>query len=250
MPTLSAFASSSTTSLRATQRGGTILGLVLGVLIGLIAALVVAVYVTKVPIPFSPRSNTVEGSVKEEMEKNKGWDPNAPLAGRGAASSASVVVPEHLPEADSATAAGQADPTSTKPTPQATAKPTAKPSAKPSPQATATPEPASDDPLADLVKRKTVMQQGDVSSDEVAAKAEPFIYYVQIGAFINREQADSQKAQAAMAGFSADISERDQAGRLVYRVRLGPFDSKDAADTAKSRLGSAGISGALVRVQR
>ena len=101
-----------------------------------------------------------------------------------------------------------------------------------------------------MVKRKTVLQQGDVSTDEVVAQAEPFIYYVQIGAFINKTEADSQKAQAALSGFNADISEREQAGRQVYRVRLGPFETKDAADTAKARLNAAGINGALVRTQR
>ena len=66
----------------ARQRGGTFLGLVLGVLIGLFAALAVAVYVTKVPIPFSKRNNTVMGSIEQEQAKNQDWDPNAPLAGK------------------------------------------------------------------------------------------------------------------------------------------------------------------------
>ncbi len=231
------------------QYGGTFLGLILGVLIGLFAALAVAVYVTKVPIPFSSKNNQVEGSVQAEIEKNKSWNPNAGLVGGKVDMGQTVRIPEHTPTPEATPDALAKLALSKNKTDHADAadKPSAAPSSKPSP----TPEVKnSDDPLADLVKRKTVLQQGDVSTDEVVAQAEPFIYYVQIGAFINKTEADSQKAQAALSGFNADISEREQAGRQVYRVRLGPFETKDAADTAKARLNAAGINGALVRTQR
>ncbi len=229
---------------RAQERGGTFLGLILGILIGLFAALVVAVYVTKVPIPFSPTSRTIEGSVEEEIQKNKNWDPNGALGTGNIGLGKTVEIPEH-------TATPEAEPSHTADTAAETVRATKTPKPRPQVEATESPNTSdNDDPLADLVKRKTSVQQGDVSTDELAAKADPFIYYVQIGAFANRDQAEGQKAQAAMAGFSAEISERDQAGRLVHRVRLGPFDNKEAADTAKARLASAGIQGALVRIQR
>lgn len=65
------------------QRGGTILGFILGVVIGLGAALAVAVYVTKVPIPFIDKGQvrSVDQDVIES-ERNKNWDPNAPLYGK------------------------------------------------------------------------------------------------------------------------------------------------------------------------
>ena len=238
-----------TTTQHASQRGGTFLGLILGVLIGLFAALAVAVYVTKVPIPFAPKSSQVEGSVQDEIEKNKAWNPNAGLVGGKVDMGQTVQIAAHTP-APEATDSQVLTPTPVKKkTPEAEEQSPAKASPSLAPE-TKTDAKTSDDPLADLVKRKTVVQQGDVSTDEVVAKAEPFIYYVQIGAFVNKTEADSQKAQAAMSGFSADISEREQAGRQVYRVRLGPFDSKEAADTAKTRLAGAGMNGALVRTQR
>lgn len=236
-----------TAAARPTQRGGTFLGLILGVLIGLFAALAVAVYVTKVPIPFAPKNSQVEGSVQAEIEKNKAWNPNAGLVGGKVDMGQTVQIPEHTPAPEASTDLESTPTPAKKKTPETETQPSPQPKAKASP----TPEAkTSDDPLADLVKRKTVAQQGDVSTDEVVAQAEPFIYYVQIGAFVNKTEADSQKAQAALSGFSADISEREQAGRQVYRVRLGPFDSKEAADTAKARLGAAGMNGALVRTQR
>lgn len=236
-----------TAAARHTQRGGTFLGLILGVLIGLFAALAVAVYVTKVPIPFASKNSQVEGSVQAEIEKNKTWNPNAGLVGGKVDMGQTVQIAQHTP-APEGSPEDAATPTPIK---KKTGETEAKPSPEPHSKASPTPEAkTSDDPLADLVKRKTAIQQGDVSTDEVVAQAEPFIYYVQIGAFVNRSEADSQKAQAALSGFSADISEREQAGRQVYRVRLGPFDTKEAADTAKARLGAAGMNGALVRTQR
>ena len=65
------------------QRGGFLMGLVAGLLVGLALALGVALYITKAPIPFinkvpqrTPEQDTAEA------ERNRSWDPNAPLAGK------------------------------------------------------------------------------------------------------------------------------------------------------------------------
>lgn len=225
------------------QRGGTFLGLVLGVLIGLFAALAVAVYVTKVPIPFSKRNNTAMGTIEQEQAKNQDWDPNAPLAGKKASTASANSTASAPTQPENGDAAAPRTKT------EAEAKPNEK--LKPSPKPALDPD--SDDPLADLLKSKTAPSpkpqalQGDLST---AMTVEPFIYYVQIGAFVNSDEAESQRAKAAMAGFDARISEREQAGRQIFRVRLGPFDSKDLADRAKSTIEATGLDGALVRVQR
>ena len=93
-----------------------------------------------------------------------------------------------------------------------------------------------DDPLGDLARAK--------------AGADPFVYFVQAGAYRNEPEAQAQKAKLALKGLTSAVSERDQDGRTVYRVRLGPFDSKDDAENTKSKLDSAKIESALVRVQR
>ena len=63
------------------QAGGFALGLVVGLLMGLALALGVALYITKAPVPFLNKvpQRTVEQD-KAEAERNKNWDPNAPLA--------------------------------------------------------------------------------------------------------------------------------------------------------------------------
>jgi cell division protein FtsN len=82
------------------------------------------------------------------------------------------------------------------------------------------------------------------------ASAEPFVYFVQVGAFRTQEDADAQRAKLSMSGFETRITEREQAGRTVYRVRAGPFERREDAERVKSRLSDNGIDNQLVSVQR
>jgi len=197
--------------LKTTQRGGFVLGLVVGLLIGLVLALGVALYVTKVPVPFIDKvpQRTAEQDAAE-AERNKRWDPNAPLVGKparpGAAASGSVAVAPAPPPASAAPA----------PAPRATAAPASAAAAKPS--------------------AKTA--------------ADPFIYFVQAGAFQRMEEAESQRARLGMAGVESKILEREQAGRTVYRVRVGPLDQHADAEAMKERLTGAGFESVIVRVER
>lgn len=63
------------------QRGGFAIGLVAGLLVGLALALGVALYITKAPVPFIdkvPQRTAEQDSA--EAERNRTWNPNAPLA--------------------------------------------------------------------------------------------------------------------------------------------------------------------------
>lgn len=194
------------------QRGGTILGFVIGVVVGLGAALAVAVYVTKVPVPFVDRGQTRSANQDAvESQKNKDWDPNAPLYGKNPAKpSVAVPAPGTAPAEE----------------------PVTLPKGELKPAVTA-------DPLGDLAKARA---SADV--------AEPFRYFVQIGAYRTMEDAESQRAKLTLSGVESKISEREQAGRTVFRVRVGPFDRRDEADRTKEKLDAAGLETALVRVQR
>ncbi len=198
------------------QRGGTVLGFILGLVVGLAAALAVAVYVTKVPIPFvsKSQSRTPEQDAAES-KKNKDWDPNAPLYGKNPAKPA-------LPASAAASAAELA----------ASAAPAPAPKVELKPAVTA-------DPLGDLAKSRAG-----------AVAAEPFIYFVQVGAFRTAEDAESQRARLSLSGVEAKVSEREQAGRAVFRVRVGPFEKKEDADKTKEKLDATGVETALVRVAR
>lgn len=216
------------------QRGGTILGFIIGVVVGLGAALAVAVYVTKVPIPFvnKGQSRTADQDIAES-QKNKNWDPNAPLYGKNPAK---PVTPASQPADIAATAATASTGSAS------AARGTAAPASAPAPAPVSKPElkPAvSADPLGDLAKARAA-----------GATAEPFSYFVQVGAFRTPEDAESQRAKLSLGGVEAKVSEREQSGRAVFRVRVGPFARKDDADRAKEKLDAAGHDTALVRVQR
>lgn len=200
------------------QRGGTTLGFIIGVVVGLAVALAVAVYVTKVPVPFlnKGQSRTPEQDAAESR-KNKDWDPNAPLAGK--------TTPKPVVTAPAPVVASPAPKSDKK---AAVASPVSRPENKPA---------VSADPLGDLARAK-------------AAGAEPFSYFVQVGAFRAQEEAESQRARLSLAGVEAKVTEREQSGRQVFRVRVGPFDKKEEADHTKERLEAAGYETALVRVQR
>lgn len=205
------------------QRGGTFLGFVLGLVVGLGVALAVAVYVTKVPIPFLDKGmNRPAEQDAVEQQKNKDWDPNAPLYGKNPARPASVEQIEAAPVKSAASGA----------------EPAAKAELKPAVTA---------DPLGDLVKAKTAAK-GAASAQ--AGATDPFVYFVQVGAFRTQEDAESQRAKLSLAGIETKVSEREQAGRTVYRVRLGPFDQRDDADAAKAKMEAAGQEAALVRTAR
>ena len=217
------------------QRGSTLIGFIIGLLVGLVVALGVAIYVTKVPIPFmakgQPRSAEADA---QESEKNKDWDPNAPLYGKKGSKSAD--------KADES-----------------------------KPDVAVKIDPKSADPIGELAKVKTTDAKSETKAksdakvsetkptevknidtkpvDTKPSNTDPFIYFVQAGAYRTTEEAEAQRAKTGMLGLETKISERDQGGRTVYRVRVGPLD-KTEAERVRTKLEEAHIDSAMVRVQR
>jgi len=212
------------------QRGSTLVGFIIGLVVGLAVALGVAIYVTKVPIPFMSKGQVRSAdSDAAEAEKNKDWDPNAPLYGKKGAKSS-----DKTDEANT-DAAAKVDPKSADPLGDlAKVK-----SAEPKPEAKAKAEPKAAEAKPAEAKAP---EAEPVSTD-------PFIYFVQAGAYRSNEEAQAQRAKTAMLGLDTKISERDQGGRTVYRVRVGPMD-KAEAERVRAKLEAAHIDSAMVRVQR
>lgn len=222
------------------QRGNVIVGIIIGMVLGLAAALAVAVYVTKVPVPFMSKgsSRTAEQDAAES-KKNQNWDPNAPLYGKNPARP----LPPAPGVAASGPVAGDKDAKDNK-----EAKDGKDKADKPAAVASAAkPAPKSNDPLGDFASAKAAGQQ---PAAPAAAGGDPFIYFVQAGAFRTPEDAEAQRAKLSLMGIEAKVTEREQSGRQVFRVRVGPFDKKDEADRQKEKLESGGFETALVRVQR
>ena len=170
------------------QRGSVILGIIIGVVIGLGIALAVAVYVTKVPVPFLNKGGgrTAEQDAAESR-KNRDWDPNAPLYGKNPA--------KPLPPAPGIIA--PAPPVAAMPSPGlfgiGPSAPIADPSLKPpavvantppvQPRPVAKPPAVAADPLGELAAARSS-----------SPGADPFLYFVQAGAFRTSEDAEAQRA--------------------------------------------------------
>jgi cell division protein FtsN len=210
------------------QRGGFAMGLIVGLLVGLALALGVALWVTKVPVPFVDKvpQRTAEQDAAE-AERNRNWDPNAPLANR-----------QPRPPVAASTPAGAG-----------------------SAPATAASAPSARDPAAILAGRPPVGAASAVAPAAVpppasppttsaAPGADPFTYFVQAGAYVRVDEAEQQKARLGMLGLEARITEREQAGRTMYRVRVGPYEKRDQAEGVKAQIDGAGIESVLVRVQK
>lgn len=216
------------------QRGSTLVGFIIGLVVGLGIALGVAIYVTKVPIPFMNKGQSRSADQDAaEAEKNKEWDPNAPLyrkKGVKSGDKADDAKAEAKPDA-----AVKVDPKSTDPLGDLAKVKTA----EPKPVETKPAEPKAADPKTAEPK---VAEPKPVSAD-------PFIYFVQAGAYRTSEEAEAQRAKTGMLGLETKISERDQGGRTVYRVRVGPMD-KAEAERVRAKLEAAYIDSAMVRVQR
>ncbi|TSE19604.1 Cell division protein FtsN [Tepidimonas alkaliphilus] len=208
-------------------RGGTLLGFFIGLLVGVGAALAVAVYVTKVPIPLVDRGVQRKPIQPDtEAERLRGWNPNAGLSSAKPTGGSEAMSGGG---ADQPSAASPAEPLSSGGAPA------------PSPE-------ASRDPIAELIRQRTAAATSP--GESVSTAADPFIYYVQAGAFRNPEEAEAQRARLALQGFDAKVSEREQGGQRVWRVRLGPFNSKVEAEVMQERLRGKQFDTALVRVQR
>ena len=205
------------------QRGRFVLGMVVGLLVGLAVALGVALYVTKVPIPFVdkvPQRSAEQDAT--EQQRNKDWEPNAPLASkapRPGSSASGVVVPA----------------------PEVASGPVVAPAAAASAPAR--------DPAAILEGAAVPVPQAG-TAPAAKAGADPYVYFVQAGAFQRAEDAETQRAKLAMLGLEARVVERDQSGRTIHRVRVGPYDKMAEAESARDRLVGAGIEARLMRAER
>lgn len=207
-------------------RGGTLIGFVLGLLLGVGGALAVAVYVTKVPVPFVDRGITRKAEQDvQEAERNKGWNPNAGMGFK-----------HELPA------------------------PPAQPADAAAPAQPAAVPPAEPDALGELLKDKAAAAPEGTSSAAAtvaapaaaaaAATNDKLIFFVQAGAFRSADEAEAQRARLALLGVSAQVTEREQAGKPIFRVRLGPFKEQDKAESTLSLLKGGGVEAALVRVQQ
>jgi cell division protein FtsN len=104
----------------------------------------------------------------------------------------------------------------------------------------AAPAASTPDPIADLANGKKLV---DVAP---AAKSDA-IYFLQVGAFNKRADADAQKASLAIQGIQSQLSEISSEGNTLWRVRVGPYNSVEESNPVRDKLNSMGIKPSVIK---
>ncbi|HEX4844343.1 MAG TPA: SPOR domain-containing protein [Limnobacter sp.] len=91
--------------------------------------------------------------------------------------------------------------------------------------------------------------QGDAPA-AVPEQVEPVartLYFLQLGSFRNREDAEQLRAQLAFVGTESEIAVGEVNGNVVNRVRVGPFNSANEAYQARIPLTKGGFEATVVK---
>ena len=108
------------------------------------------------------------------------------------------------------------------------------------------PAPASADPIGDLVNGKKSADKPADSTATSTAKSDS-IYFLQVGAFTKRADADAQKANLAIQGIQAQLSEVTSDGNTLWRVRIGPYNTVEESNAVRDKLSGIGIKPTLIK---
>jgi len=107
------------------------------------------------------------------------------------------------------------------------------------------PAAASADPIGDLVNGKKPAENTTAQATKGDA-----IYFLQVGAFTKRADADAQKAALAIQGIQTQLSEVTSDGNTLWRVRSGPYGSVEESAPARDKLNGMGIKPALIKASK
>lgn len=171
-------------------------GFLIGVVTGLGIAAAAAVFITKSPVPFVEKVDKVTADVDPAQKLQGSVDPNARLNQMGESHSAQTQAVEASGGVKTVTVAS-----------------------------------GGQDGNADAQPKR------DADGKAVApGHVTPVTYWVQVGAYAKKDDAETNAAGLAMMGIGAQVT---QAGAF-WRVRVGPFDDKSAAQEALDSLADQG----------
>ena len=98
------------------------------------------------------------------------------------------------------------------------------------------------DPIGDLASGKKPVET--IASPAVKSDA---IYFLQVGAFNKRADADAQKASLAIQGIQSQLSEINSDGNTLWRVRVGPYNSVEESNPVRDKLNSMGVKTSVIK---
>lgn len=104
----------------------------------------------------------------------------------------------------------------------------------------AAPGASAPDPIADLANGKKPV-------DVAPATKSDAIYFLQVGAFNKRADADAQKASLAIQGIQSQLSEINSEGNTLWRVRVGPYNSVEESNPMRDKLNGMGVKPSVIK---
>ncbi|MBU3561020.1 SPOR domain-containing protein [Polynucleobacter hallstattensis] len=106
----------------------------------------------------------------------------------------------------------------------------------------AAPSASTPDPIADVASGK---KPGELAPAPTAKS--DAIYFLQVGAFNKRADADAQKASLAIQGIQSQLSEINSEGNTLWRVRIGPYNSVEESNPVRDKLNGMGIKPSVIK---
>jgi len=106
----------------------------------------------------------------------------------------------------------------------------------------ASPAASGSDPIADLANGKKPVESIPAPTTKSDA-----IYFLQVGAFNKRADADAQKASLAIQGIQSQLSEISSEGNTLWRVRVGPYNSVEESNPVRDKLNGMGIKPSVIK---
>jgi cell division protein FtsN len=99
----------------------------------------------------------------------------------------------------------------------------------------------------DPFQQGTEPQPAEGTPTEQVEPVAQTIYFLQLGSFRNREDAEQLRAQLAFVGTESEIAVGEVNGNVVNRVRVGPFGTANEAYQARIPLTKGGFEATVVK---
>lgn len=115
------------------------------------------------------------------------------------------------------------------------------------------------DPVAAIVKSNepvlpstpaTTSASASASATATAADMKDIIYWLQLGAFGEKDTAERQKATFALQGVQTKVVEGKSDGQPIWRLRIGPFKTESELQTSRASLESTGITYSVIKANK
>lgn len=95
----------------------------------------------------------------------------------------------------------------------------------------------------------TPVQQTMTTVPSQASFDDKTVYYLQAGAFRNKNEAENMRGNLALSGFESHIAEVSSNSGVIYRVRLGPYKG-NMINNVQNKLKQNGIHTTVTRTIR